>query len=284
MSLTLPRTALVLALLPLAAAAQTVIINDTFSDNDRLNSNLPGSAAWYSSSTSVSHANVVDAGGGNLALEISGSTTARQVATFFTPISLAVDDKLTVSFDFTPTATIPATDSVLRIGLVNGATPQTGDSQIAGVMSGYAVWVNSGTNLARFRERTENSGGIVNSAPAWATRGDVGDQTPDPTFAWVQNETYAISFSIQRVSETEINLVYNITGNGVDFTTSFLDDSITAIEFNALAFGLHNTLDTGLIDNVLLEVAVIPEPANLTVWAGALALGWFAFIRRRNRQ
>jgi len=280
MNLPLPRTALLLALLPLAAAAQTVIINDTFSDGDRLNSNLPDSAAWYSSSTTVSHATIVDTGGGNFALELSGTTTARQVATFFTPVSLAVDEMLTLSFDFTSIVAVPITDNVLRVGLVNGATPQTGDSQIAGVMTGYAAWMHAGTNAVRFRERTTTSGGIVNSAPAWAVRDDAAS-VPDPSFTWIQGQTYAVSFSVQRISETEVNLVYSITGDGNSFGASFLDDSVSTFEFNALAFGLHVDLATATFDNVLLEVAVIPEPAHLTVVAGALALAWFAFIRRR---
>jgi len=281
MNLSLPRTALVLALLPLAAAAQTVIINDTFSDGDRLNSNLPNSAAWYSSSTTASFLNLVDAGGGNLALQISGTATVRQAATFFTPVSIGIDEKLTVSFDFTPNSTVPAADNIVRVALVNGATPQTGDTAISGVMTGYSVWINAETNGVRFRERSTTSGGITTTISPWTALGTASDTIPEPTFTWVQGETYAVSFSVQRVSETEVNLVYSITGNSVAYSASFLDDSGTAFEFNALALGLHNTLDTGLFDNVVLELAVIPEPAHLTVWAGALGLAWFAFMRRR---
>jgi len=249
---------LALLLIPPYAGGQGILITDSFDDNERHTANLPESASWWGSGTGVLQ--VVDGGGGNAVLQISGSGSVRQAATFFAPVSLAVGEALEVSLRFTPVSTIPlSTDNVLRVALVNGAVPQTADAQVAGVMAGYSVWVHAGTNAARFRERSSADAGILTSLPAWSTSvGAAG--VADSPFAWTMNETYEVMFRIERTGESAVMLTYSLSGDAGSLEWAYHDETATATAFDGLAIAVPSGLETAWIDDIRLEHVPIPPP------------------------
>jgi len=249
------RTCCLAALFPLLAGAQTSIIDDTFADNNRSNAALPQSAAWFGSAPG--QLEVVDAGGGNPALQIAGDGNVRQAAAFFEPVALAVGEHLVANFRFTPTSAIPEGANVLRVALVGGAPPQSADTQAAGVMTGYTAWINAKTNGVRFYQREAARAGILTSIRGWTAMAPA--TNPSRRFAWVTGQTYEVTFMVERMSETKVRLAYSIQGGEVPFAATREEAAAELAPFNALAFALHSSLASGLIDDVRLEWSGKPQ-------------------------
>lgn len=298
MNTTPAKTLALAALLPLCASAQivTTVLNDNFNDNNRANQDLPSSAQWFGSAGSNLSIVEVTPSSGNYALRNNPTTTTlRHAIAYFapadSPITLGVGDTLSFSFDLTLTGASAAnTAANLRLAFFEaGADRQTGDSNADRDLAGYGAFINAGTQQTSFRERISGETGphLSSVTNVWsATFGS--SATPETPFAFLQNETYRITFSMEH-QVGGMELTYNVEGSNGSFTHSFLDTTVSTASFDTVALAWGNALagsgsdNAGLIDNVLVTYTAVPEPSSFAALLGLSALAGVG-LRRRRRQ
>lgn len=258
-------------------AAETVLVDDQFTDLERASQTLPVSMRWnYLGATSASSRfNVVPVVDGRW-LQLNGLGTAMMVNSYFTasgsPRSLNVGDSIRLSFQMTVTAT-PPTPEGLRIGLYNsyGVRP-TGDVAATSVLdastyggySGYGIYFNpvnplpSGTinlNIVR-KSRTDNFGiPAITSGPIL----NAGSNAVSTPLGLSANVPFPVVFTVTRTSATQVTISASINGrtatatdSSTAFTTGF--DTISIFSSSAaLPNGQHLRYD---------DVQVVYTPAG----------------------
>jgi len=298
----------------LATVSAQTLLNDSFSDLDRTNQDLPSSSAWFT----ISPTSSLTATSGTL---VTTTTQNRAFYTYFTsssvPQSLAVGDSLQASFDLTfPTGTsIGTSNHAVRIGLLNSFATADNDNATATAFrattdgagisanimpdaSGYFFTLNAAptttdTVFAWERVNSASSGqGILNTAFAAQLGGAGGSD-----LNFVLGNTYSVSFTVTRTAEDVTDLTLAISGTFLDadgFNTvtgtqslSVSDTSTAVYTFDTLAlFTGTNLAAAGTISldniNVSVSTSAIPEPGTWAVIAGGIALG-FVFFRRHRR-
>ncbi len=288
---TLPLALVMAAALPLCASAQivTTLLNDNFNDNDRGNQSLPGSAQWFGGL-----AGVLTVTGGPTDYKLQNApttTTLRHAVAYFTPSGApstlsAVGEKISLSFDITPTTASPAGSNVFRLALVNSGSARlsTDGNPNLSLQSGYGFFVNPGTQVGNLYYRTTDSGPILSSLTAgsgWASAGTgITPQAADQ-FGFAQNITYSILFTIERES-SGLKFSYSASGNGDSFSGSVSYSTVATYSFDTVALGWSNAFGTGLIDNVVVtHVSAVPEPSSYAILAGLGAIACAVSARRR---
>ena len=117
-----------------AQPSAVTVLDDRFTDGERLTQSWPNSAAWYQGVTTAATLAVR-----NGALDLSVANASRQVWSYFPAVSLKVGESLTLRLDFTFTA--PVTTG-FRIGLCNsnGLGARIGDGNApVGAYQGYGL-------------------------------------------------------------------------------------------------------------------------------------------------
>jgi hypothetical protein len=277
-------TGVILGCLGLAASAQaTVLINDDFSDGDRI--------GWVSvtpANTSVTAQQLVFDPNAN-----------EMVITYFTPTTLTSGQSLRLSFDFTLSGAVPVNTSYFRVGYFNsnGATPKVDSFAVtsfeqAGSYAGSAALLNltgTGASSVTYRHRnlsngtnvpaggnalTTNLGNYVAAEP-----GATGGTASAFTVGSVYRVTY--TFAEGGASDTLSLNIFDVTANtATSVAHSYTTTATTSATFDLLAFNFQGATTPFTFDNVVLEV--IPEPASAAALAGLGTLG-LALLRRRRR-
>jgi hypothetical protein len=290
MKSTLFLTTLFLAATTSATAA--VIINETWTDGERATQDLPNnSMAWFTSASSSTLTATTGA-----MTQVTG-TSGRHALGYFTdfgsPVSLAIGERITVSFVvvFNRATALGTTDNGFKVGLYDGSTGTrvaidshggTSASTTFDNYFGYAAMTNIGLadgNKASIRERTSViNQAFIGSTTPYTTLGNNGG----PAQLFEPGVEYGGLFSIERVDDALLSLTFTMSGGAIaDYTITRTDETPSAIAFDTVAFHMNsNQADSFTLKQV--EISIVPEPAHFALLLGALGL-LGVLIRRRLR-
>ncbi len=258
------------------------LLNDSFSDNERLTQTLPTSARWYLRNAGVAPtptglAAGYTAAGGNLDLPYINPSAAHTQLSYFTasnaPITLANEgDAITVTLNVTMDQIPNSTDGIqfgfFNSALVRLAGDDLGNNATTQNYKGFISRFNPSTRAATMVERTIGSGtdqlfgGTRNSQTVTSTVGAA--LTPGAAFP--------VTLVLTKVG---LNISISATFNGGTYTST--DTTPTTFTFDT--FGIFGgsaltqfaaAAGSGLtIDDVIVSVNFTPPPppADPMKWA-----------------
>lgn len=282
--------------------AQTILLSEDFSDNERSTQNLPSSSTWYSSSNLAS----LNAGSG--ALVRTGTNSA---LTYFTssasPQILSVGDSLRFNFNISFAGSAPAApaNSFFRVGAYNSfaTSSDTNASTTATRISadnlsnsnatytdysGYMIGVAfspTAAGSARMYEKISNS----TTTSLFSIGANMSAISPNggTDLNFVIGNTYSATYLLTRTSTgIDVSLSYDGTfidsgSNSVSATqsTSF-SDTTPVYTFDTFAFHQGDgSITSTTLDNFVVTYTAIPEPS--TYLMVLLAGGILAVARLR---
>lgn len=263
-----------------AAHAQTVIVDDDFSDGSRAATGATDANWWSSSQTSGS--NVQDGTPGQLVL-VTG-TSGRGMHATFTPQTLEIGDSITATYSFTTPATIGSTSTSFRVALMDLNNPALAADQFSsssmpnplyvgqpGYFTSFDVDPVGGmTQDIDFREHDvlATSGRFLGTTGEWISI----SSSPDAGYSFAPNTDYVGVYTITRTGADSISMTSTLSTAGGTLLDSHTDSDMSDIanNFGMLAFWVNsNTFgssnsagvpDNGLIfTNVLIESSVAPS-------------------------
>jgi hypothetical protein len=271
-------------------ASATVLLNDTFADGSRLETNLPNeSGLWASSPADVT------TGAGSVAQAMA--TSSRRLHTYFaadgSPVSLGVGEQLVATIEFSPKGALySSTSRNFRFGLYTDPTGgqllsdsvgDAGSSNSWQDATGYAVQfsLSSGTaSTIQLGKRTDFSVTSLlgtGSAYTWSAGGG---RASDLTLDTVYTMTMVLDY--QAANEMLVSFTF-ADENGVIGSETLLDNGLGGkpvyTDFDFLLFRFSQAPGTAdVIDIHSIQIAhIIPEPATLVL----LGLGGLVSLRKR---
>jgi hypothetical protein len=292
------------ALLISFVAPAQVIVNDSWADGGRDNGTDPLDINWWTSSSSSG----IEVSVGSMGM-VTG-TSGRGIHGVFPTQTLAnVGDSLIATYTFTTPATIGSGqtggfrvglfDTLGRVGLAGDITSSSGSPNslygyfAAGTVGlpGYMLDMDVGTGIEdisfRQLDTPVNVGAQTPTGRLLGTTTGFTQLSPtgfDGGYTFTANTTYTGSFTITRISATDMQLTGTLGSYSHSNTDSFDSADIGMLAFwaNANVFGALNTPDTadnGIdFSNITIEYVAVPEPSTIAMFAlGAAGL----LLRRR---
>lgn len=284
------------ALLPSASSAVTVV-NETFDAGSP--TPLTFFRADLQTTTNPSLTVVSDTGAGGLgsgnALDVNTGSAFEPVVAPFTSRTLAVGEKIVLSFDFRFTTNHEG--SGFSFGFLNSngtaaantaavnSNPTTNDF---GYYAQLGTPVAGGAGLSRLLREDATPGAEILHFNDSVPSGSVDPKSQQLTTVATgvrganTNENRVTEFSIERLDATTARIVLSFTGADVSGPSSFsVTDTVpnaSYFTFNELAFSNGAIANTDYrLDNITVDV--VPEPGAL----GLVASGGLAALRRRRR-
>jgi hypothetical protein len=217
---------------------------------------------------------------GQLEWKENGNSMAETIARPFPETTLAVGQKLRVSFDYRQNGS--TTNNIIRAGLYNVTTPVAADNWAAGnaigAWAGYTSFVRdaSGTgNIARVESGTTTSGTVGPTQGATGTFTTI-TSPPNTTNFNINNDgtvTYQVVFEVNYVSATQMDTLFTFSSTSGETTTAHFTVTGTTAT-------IHNTFDTLVLkqagttnmpvyyDNIKVELigGTTPDPAIFADW------------------
>jgi hypothetical protein len=249
-----------------AFCSAEVLLDDTFADGSRTETNLPTeSAVW------VSHPASVTTAPGSLAY--TQSTSSQKLWTYFapngSPVSLGVGEQLIATIVFTPRGALYNTTSKnFRFGLFYDPT----DAQFcqdSNTDSGNGQWIDAtgyavhfplssgptGANASvgkRIPNLTDNLLGSSTAYPIMSSGGN--------SIVASLNTSYTLTLALKRTSESTMEVTFSIAdGGGVLSTHSITDEAEIYTKFDQLFFRFSKAEGTAdIIDFHSFKVEYIP--------------------------
>jgi hypothetical protein len=289
-------------LIPSLLSAQ-VIVNDSWADGGRNNGTDPLDSSWWTSSA----ASGIEVSVGSLGM-VTG-TSGRGIHTVFPSQTLAnIGDSLVATYTFSTPATVGTGgtggfrvglfDTLGRAGLDADISASSGSpnslygyfATSTAALPGYMLDmdVGTGTEDLNFRQHdlvqtaTTPTGRLMGTTTGFTSLSPSG---PDGAYAFAPNTTYTGSFTITRISATEMQLAATLGA-----ATHLVTDTFDSADFGMLAFwansnifgssGTPDTADNGIdFTNIKIELTQVPEPSSITL----LMLGIVGLMIRRRR-
>lgn len=271
-----------------------VLLDDTWADGSRAETNLPNESAVLAGDSDIS------VSPGSLQYGTPGYTDSHKLWTYFTPdgspVSLAVGQQLVATIRFIPRGLYVSNAENFRLGLFHDPTdPQvhtdtdddgggSGDPWTDSTGYGVRVALSSGAGdnpqLGKRIDQTSNSLLGSSGAYTWDSGGaDVENMLNDAL--------YIATLELDRTAVDQMLVTFTLAdAAGGVITTHSLSDSDGLggdpiwTEFDHLFFRLSSASGTAdIIDFQNFKVEVIPEPASLVL----LGLGGLLTFRRRQR-
>jgi hypothetical protein len=279
--------AALVAMLSSSGLQAAVLLNDTFSDNERATQSLTGSAEWAFSNSGALNTNASSSASTGAMVYTATTSSAQSATAYFaasgSPVSLADGESITLTFDFS-FSSIVNVDQGLRFGIFNsngtrfasgfsGTLQPFSNASVNGPTTGYLAYVNPGatSGTSTYSVREEFTGG----ATPFSSTGTVGTNNTAAYLGLSANTTYSAVFSITRSGANAVlsSTINGVTQSGTDTGASagFSYDEISIFTGSAVV----PTSGTFTIDNV--NVTVIPEPSAAMLGA----LGVIGLLRRR---
>jgi len=262
---------LVIGMLPVTLfAAPVVYLNDNFNDNDRSNESLPDSGAWFQSFNNLG---TIEVSTGDYALQnLPTSATVRHAVTYFAPTDSPVflssaGDKLTLSFDITPTSATPADAfNVLRFALLDsGSARVSGDNDNPQLVlnGGYGVFLNPADAKVNVLARsTNNAAYLASSTTGWGT--SLGIQTAGTGFAMVQGTNYTMTVGITRLATDDVRIDYAVSDGSRSYSVSFVDGSYQNYSYDTFVIAWSDAFGIGTVDNVIISTDTVAVGTVIT--------------------
>lgn len=247
-------------------ANATLIVNDTFSDGERVTQSQPNSLEWYTS-TSSQKATVSN---GVLNVETKGGVMA-----YFNPVALQVGESLALSFNYSFTEASTRENS-LMFGLYDSnGSYQTKDAvgfnnKIFDNYTGYAASGVLGADLSILgrdyvaaRDQVGKNLLSLDTYTVGATAKQIGAATP--------GQIYTASLNITRTAK---GITVESKIGDTDLVQTYSTHMFTKFD----AVGIFSPGDSGTfsIDNVKIDYAGAPEPSTFI----AISLFGIAVFRR----
>lgn len=295
--------------LPVAASAQvTYLVNDTFSDTDRIGG-LSGASTTTSSplvnTATATNTQWIANSTSQLVASASGmlwtmSTSSRLVIGYFPTVTI-VDgaDPITISLTFT-TGTNGGTANNLRLGIFDSSANgyrttdgiTTNESKVNGDV-GYGFFsvssnVGGGntTNLAlrTFERVTTTSTDILGTSSDYGT--NIGGSSGATGYLQANTSyTFAVEFSY--VSGT-LSITSSLEGgnlSGLSYTVTDSTSPVLTLDTIAMRLGggsnQFSTLNFTGLTVTQPSAAAVPEPSAYAALAGVVALAAGAWLKRR---
>ena len=246
----------------------TVLINDTFSDGERLTQSEPGSAHWFAAGSNVSTST-----GGMTFASTSGGVGAMA---YFNPVQMQVGESLTLSFNYS-FQQIANGDNNFMFGLYNsGGSYATKDgtgfnNSIFNSYTGYAASGVFGTDPSgpgrdhiEARNKTGNNLLSISTYTEGQEHIQRGGATP--------GEIYTASMQISR---TATGITVKSTIGSTDILQKYTSDLFTKFD----SVGIFANGEAALtVDGVKLDYSGVPEPSPVLAMAlfGVLVFGKMA--------
>jgi hypothetical protein len=283
----------------------TVLLNDTWTDSSRTETNLPDESAVY-----VSHPNTEASPGravispGAFTYDVDTASTTRlhtYLAPQGSPASVNVGEQLIATIDFTTGTLINSTSRNFRVGLfshpsnvhvnVDGAGDTGGAGDPWNNAQGYAAFMfltgsPGTTQLFQIGKRTASGSGNL--------MGSTGDYTQAASgggiAAAASNTAYSLVITMDRVAIDQMNVTYTLSSGESILATQTVVDHLDGgssnlgagapyTSFDMLAFRFSGT-GAGVGEDITFNrfhVQLVPEPASMAV----LALSCLTLLRRR---
>jgi hypothetical protein len=264
-----------------------VLLNDNFSDGERLTQNPPNSVHWYSgglsNNVSASSDALVFTGdvGGSTPGSIHGGGLAYFTAAG-SPFSLSIGQSMTLSFDYSY-GQIDSADWHLEFGLFNSggartATDDTGfNSSSFNAYTGYAAAGvlgpdPSGPGRFKIAERNLTANNLL-STLSYTILGSNVKQTGGAS----AGITYDASLTLYYADATDMILTSVIDGETL--TRTVTGGLFTS--FDTVGIFAPGTPGSFTFDDVNVSVISVPEPSNLAITSiGLLTLMGINRFRR----
>lgn len=267
-----------LCMVSLPAFAGTVLLNDPFSDGDRIKGADAQDAQWWiTSGGTLAVANDAVIGSGNsLQLTCSGSTSQRRLVANFTSADLAnTGDSITLSFDFNIFGT-GSSDRGFRFGLfdsegtlVNVDGTAYTDSMAAGDDTGYLAGISTGSYTKGYLYNE-----VASDTTFMGGSGSMVILSSNDSFGAISNN--AKHTAVVTVTKTDAGIQLDTLIDGTSLISGGDTQSLTTI-FDEVGFSGIGAQSSFAIDNVKVEYSPVPEPATMIL----IGLGLLAVRSRR---
>jgi len=236
---------------PLAAAT---LVDETFADGDRRQSQPPASLAWFTSQVAA----IPTIEPGNLTLRPSNPAQAMHLLAHLneagTPISLERGQSLELKVDFTPVRLGQGTRHGLRVGLFNraGAALYAQDGQNGDVgYLGYAVSIDpnpqAAPSLVAYRRVAGKKGRLMTNNGAFEKIGEGGSvQTLQ------EGQRYQMTLRLNRTRSDNLGVTITLEGAGLRRHTLTASTPSVTTEFDTIGLSFFQSLAEVQIHRVLL--------------------------------
>jgi hypothetical protein len=261
-----------LALAALSAAVSgfaQVLLDDTWTDGDRTDTNLPEESAWYANTVGIPGTPTLSASLGALTGNVrmfDTNTSSRLWITHFAPagppteLALGETFRLTLVFTVSNVTLSPATSRGLRIGLFNfsepGAVRVSGDGFSTGSgadapganVTGYMLNVNFAqaftiNNPLQIMKRTDiASNNLMGASQVFASISSGGGLAGTPGFS--NGVSYTFELSVKR-NDASVDITTSFSDtNGWNISHTATDSGSPTFRFDGLAIRPNAVLDT----------------------------------------
>jgi len=258
---------------PPPPSANNLFLNDTFINGERTVENLPTTAAWYGSNSTLGQ--VAD---GSIRSTLT-SATNQHLFTHFRPLNspypLTVGEKISVNFNFSLTKPVDNASGI-RVGLLDSkgtrvSNDTTGTSSTAFADDrGYGVFFNPRSDLAApgsisLYGRSVANNNLMTAVSAWVTPYATGISP----LVMAAGQTYTFTLSVRRL---ENGALITVTISGGDLfapvSLSHTHESATPfVSFDELAVAVLGPAHAGTVEdpsyltisNVHIAATTLPD-------------------------
>ena len=243
---------------PQMSMGNVTIVEDTFSDGDRLGISHAANGTytslnWYCRNPTYIHSDQEGITLESAGLPITGQAIGGQFVA--SPVTLAPGGNITLSFEFTPTNPGASDNTPFCVGLFDsGGSSDNVFSESSLYGTGYTHSGYRGTLIPRgassmsLERRQDSAGAIIHSD----NYDPLSERNISASFS--SNVTYQSTLSMERNGESDCKLTWTISGGDLEapLTIDVLDSNRTLAAVDTIVFCANRNAFAPRIDNIRL--------------------------------